>query len=474
MLMTRLGKWPITVKVPLAVAALMITVGVIVSEQVLRRLEETQTRFLSDLSQSYLDGLSSSITPALLREDNWEVYDAIDRAKTINRGLRAIETIVTNADRSVIAASDPRVHPIGSQVETSLPINKFSFEAGANTASAMRVLSYPGRTAGIIFATFDTRHLAAERRDVLWALTISNGILTLTLALAGWFLVMRMMSPVRVLTDHLGAAQDGHADLIPSSNLSKTSGEFHLLFKSYNALVRSMRDREELAIRLAEEKRLGSLGRLASSLAHEINNPLGGLFNALSTLKSHGAVEHVRERSLGLLERGLNGIKDTVRTTLTVYRSDSQSRPLEPSDIDDLRLLVAPEAKRRSIRIEMINGLIEKMPVPATPVRQAILNLLLNAIAASPDGGTVTLTTNSTEQLEITVRDRGPGLPDWAAEVLSAAKLTPPRSEGGLGLWTTSRLIVQLSGRISIKRADPGAEIFIHIPLTRPELASAA
>ncbi|MBN9603735.1 MAG: HAMP domain-containing histidine kinase [Afipia felis] len=472
--MSRLGKWPITVKVPLAVAALMIIVGAIVSEQVLRRLEETQTRFLSDLSQSYLDGLSSSITPALLREDNWEVYDAIDRAKTTNRGLRAIETIVTNADRLVIAASDPRIHPIGSQIATSLPINKFSFEAGSDTASAIRVLSYPGRTAGIIFATFDTRHLAAERKDVLWALAISNGAVTLILALAGWFLMTRMMSPVRILTDHLGAAQDGQANLIPSPHLSKTTGEFGLLFRSYNALVRSMRDREKLAIRLAEEKRLGSLGRLASSLAHEINNPLGGLFNALSTLKSHGNIDHVRDRSLGLLERGLNGIKDTVRTTLTVYRSDCQSRHLEPSDIDDLRLLVAPEAKRRSVQIEMVNGLIEKMSVPATPVRQAILNLLLNAIAASPDGATVTLTTKSTQQLEITIKDRGPGLPDWAAKVLMAAKATPPRTEGGLGLWTTSRLIAQLKGSIAIKLADPGTEILIQIPLTGPELANAA
>lgn len=59
-----------------------------------------------------------------------------------------------------------------------------------------------------------------------------------------------------------------------------TRGEFAQLFKSYNSLVRSIRDREELSRRLAEEKRLSSLGRLASALAHEINNPLGGLFNA--------------------------------------------------------------------------------------------------------------------------------------------------------------------------------------------------
>ena len=80
--------------------------------------------------------------------------------------------------------------------------------------------------------------------------------------------------------------------------------------------------------RLAEEKRLGSLGRLASAVAHEINNPLGGLFNALATLRSHGHLSSVRDGSLGLLERGLIGIRDVVRTTLTIYRTDDgHARP---------------------------------------------------------------------------------------------------------------------------------------------------
>ena len=105
---------------------------------------------------------------------------------------------------------------------------------------------------------------------------------------------------------------------IPEDVVVKTDGEFGRLFRGYNALVRSMKEREELGKRLAEEKRLGSLGRLASAVAHEINNPLGGLFNALSTLKSHGHLRSVRDVSLGLLERGLVGIRDVVRTTLTI------------------------------------------------------------------------------------------------------------------------------------------------------------
>ena len=108
--------WPITLKVPLAVAALMVLVGAVISEQVLSRLADTQERHLAELSESYLDGLSSAIAPSILREDNWEIYDAIVRTQAVNKSLRPQETIVTNAEGAVIAASDPRVHPIGSYI----------------------------------------------------------------------------------------------------------------------------------------------------------------------------------------------------------------------------------------------------------------------------------------------------------------------------------------------------------------------
>ena len=347
--------WPITVKVPVAVASLMLLVGLVLSERVLSRLGDTQERHLVELSQSYLDGLSSAIIPSILREDNWEIFDAITRMQAINKSLHPIATIVTNAEGAVIAASNPKQHPVGSIIKpkragSETPAS-FSFNAGADSASAVRMLSYPGRVAGIIYATFDTRHLAAERRDVVVALALTNGALTILLAAAGWFLVARMMRPVRILSEHLGVAQETLAVPISEDDVAQTRGEFGRLFRGYNALVRSMKEREEMGKRLAEEKRLGSLGRLASAVAHEINNPLGGLFNALSTLKSHGHLNNVRDVSLGLLERGLIGIRDVVRTTLTVYRTDSIARDLSPADINDLGLLIAPEARRKSVEI---------------------------------------------------------------------------------------------------------------------------
>ena len=323
--MKRLARpWPISVKVPLAVASLMLLVGAVVSERVLTRLAEAQARHLSALSQSYLDGLSSAIAPAILREDSWEVFDAIGRLQELHKGLRPLEAVVTNADGSVIASSRPKRYPIGSTYRSAQGASAqgSSFEAGADTASAVRILSYPGRVAGIIYATFETQHLAAERRDVLLALLITNGVLTLLLAAAGWMLVSYMMQPVRILTSYLGAARESSAARIPEDVVKGAKGEFRQLYRGYNLLVHSIDEREILVKRLADEERLGSLGRLASALAHEINNPLGGIFNALDTLKTHGAPA-VRPRAvLALLERGLAGIRDVVRTTLATYRAD--------------------------------------------------------------------------------------------------------------------------------------------------------
>ena len=480
MSMSLARSWPITVKVPVAVASLMLLVGFVLSERVLSRLGDTQEHHLVELSQSYLDGLSSAIIPSIIREDNWEIFDAITRMQAINKSLHPIETIVTNGEGSVIAASDPRRHPVGSIVKPKRAGNEslasFSFNAGADSASAVRVLSYPGRVAGMIYAVFDTRHLAAERRDVVVALTVTNGILTILLAVAGWFLVARMMRPVRILSEHLGVAQE-LAVPIPENAVAKTSGEFGHLFRAYNALVRSMKEREELGKRLAEEKRLGSLGRLASAVAHEINNPLGGLFNALSTLKSHGQLQSVRDVSLGLLERGLIGIRDVVRTTLTIYRTDVAPRNLSPTDIDDLGLLIGPEARRKSVEITIANSLEGDVPVPSTPIRQAVLNLILNAVAAAPEGSEICVSAEATpEELAIAVVDRGAGLPALAAAVLTGRSGTPPPLDGGgLGLWTISRLVSDIGGEIVVEYpVAGGTAVKLNVPIAQMELSDVA
>lgn len=470
--------WPLTGKVPLAVAGLMIIVGVLLSHQVVIKLGERQVQALDDLSRSYLDGLASAIGPSVLREDNWEVFDAIERAQAGYRTLRPIETVVTNSDDRVIAASDPRQHPIGASYDGTSPADRIEFDPSGEEASVSRALAYPGRTAGTIYARFDTRHLASDRRSVAIALALTNGLLVLAFAAAGWLLTRRMLEPVRILSDHLGTAKHSAAE-IPDATIAVAHGEFGELFRSYNELVRSMNEREDLARRLATERRISSLGRLASSVAHEINNPLGGLFNAVATLRSHGHLPSVQQNSIGLLDRGLQAIRDTVRTTLSAYRSDRDARAFEPRDLEDLALLSAPEAARKGVSVR-IHGSVASAPalrLPSTPIRQVILNLLLNAIAATPPRGGVSLeATVEDDSLRIVVRDQGDGMPTWAVAALTDSTPFPPPDRSGLGLWAASRFVADMHGTVSVLTPCGGGTVIdVRIPSGRQrEIADVA
>jgi signal transduction histidine kinase len=208
-------------------------------------------------------------------------------------------------------------------------------------------------------------------------------------------------------------------------------------------------------------------------MAHEVNNPLGGMLNLLDTLRKHGHDARVRERSLDLLERGLAGIRSVVRATLATYRSDDRSQNLAPRELDDLQFLVQHEVGRRAIRLAWRNELAADLEVDGAAVRQIALNLLLNACAASPSGGAVELTAATRNgQLHLTVRDSGPGLPPDVLELYRHPALAkrPPPAGIGLGVWTICLLVSRLGGYIAADGANaPGVTIAVTIPLRREE-----
>ena len=89
----------------------MIAISAMATFRALSRLEETQQRHLEQLSSAYLDGLSASLIPAVVREDVWEVFDTLDRSRERYRGLNVRWVTVTNAQGRTIASSTPAAFP---------------------------------------------------------------------------------------------------------------------------------------------------------------------------------------------------------------------------------------------------------------------------------------------------------------------------------------------------------------------------
>lgn len=471
---------PVGAKVPIVVTAFMAVVATIVSLQVLGRLRDAQDRHLADLATSYLDGLAVALSDAVEREDVWETFDVLDRSRATHVGLRPVLTVVATPDGRVLASSDPRQLPSRVMLPPrflSRPATQATVSAGDGAdAVARRDLVSGDRTVGSVHAAFDVSPFVAERSSALLALIGTNAALTAVLAAMAWVAVMRLMRPVRLLRRHLQAADDGPVAPIPDAAVAASRGEWRRLLSAFNRMASGARDREELAARLAEEERLASLGRLASGMAHEINNPLGGILNAVDTLRRHGSRPDVRERALGLVERGLHGIRDVVRAALVTYRSGRDRRPLSWSDLDDLELLLAPEARRRGLVLRWHNLVAEEVPVPADVVRQVALNLLLNACRASPSGGEVAFYARIVgPDLVVEVEDAGPGLPEEAASALRAPAPAPPACGGGdggagLGLWMVARLLQEAGGHARATSLRPGGtRVTATVPLERQE-----
>ena len=468
----RLRALPVSFRVPVLVALLMVVISAAISERVLDRLSRTQEGYLFGLAETYLDGLSSAVVPAVLRQDVWEAFDALDRSSSSYVTLAPIETVVTSADGRVLAATDPTRIATYSRLPDDY-LDRYgdgvvTIDEAHGRGFARRDLVYQGQVVGTIHATFDVSHLFAERREILATLLVTNGVLAVLFALGGFILVRQMIGPMRVLETHMRAAAQGSAEPIPAVDLPE--GEVASLFRGYNALVHAERERANFAMQLAEEEKLASLGRLASGMAHEINNPLGGLFNALDTLKKHGTTPGVRDTSISLIERGLAGIRDVVEAALATYRPERSPRPLTADDVEDVRLLLRSELSRRRQRLEWTLdwGRDAELPIRSGPVRQALLNLLLNATAVTPDGGTVTLAAKRRgPALVVRIGDEGPGMAGDIAAILVDSDPGPAvRAGRGLGLWMVRKVVDELNGKAEVvAKKDGGTDVVLTFPV---------
>ena len=469
-----IAAWPLVVKVPVLVAGLMVTVAVTTSQVVLWRFVQDQESNLRLLTSAYLDGLSAAVLPALVRRDTREVFDALDRARGGRyAGFEPRFAILELPNGTILASSDPRRFPVQSIVPEELHRrfaagDGLAIDPGTGRAWLARTLLTEDVPAGRLFTEVDIADSLRVRREILITLVLVNGCLTMAFALGGYFVLKRMLQPLSVLTRYVEQIREGRVEPIPAGYRSKVASEFTQLFDRFNAMARAVSERQTLAAHLADQEKYAMLGRLASGMAHEVNNPLAGMLNAIDTIQAYGHEPAVLLTSLDFLKRGLAGIRNVVRATLLTYKGRSETGVLTAIDLDDLRFLVQHETDARHLHLEWDNRIAEPLSIDGPAVRQITLNLLLNACAASPDGGLVAVTVSHCDgKLRIAVADRGAGLPEDMAALLhqdAPAPALSPESKG-LGLWTTGDLVRRLGGRVDVEYPGVGTRLVVNLPV---------
>ncbi|WP_297772299.1 HAMP domain-containing sensor histidine kinase [uncultured Roseovarius sp.] len=463
-----LRRLPLSLRLPLLGAAMMVLVGVVASQQVLSALGRVQDARLRELAAMHVEGLSVALGPLVLRRDIWEVYDTLERASSESEGRRMILTAVADDAGRVLAATDPRRVPVDSAIdrvaEAAVRLGELSVGASESTVRLIAPLDYQGRTVGRIVTELDVSDLQRERWRALWLLLVGNTLATAILAGLGYIAMRQMLRPVSTMAQQMAGAE-GEPQPIAERDVPPGDGEFARLARTYNSMVHDVAAKSQIERRLAERERFVALGRLSSSLAHEINNPLGGLLNATDTIRKFSDRPEVVEKSAELLERGLRHLRDVARVTLDQNRLEPDGSLLSVDDFEDVRLLILPELKRMEQRIDWCapENLIASPELPAAPARQIMLNLLLNASAATGPEGSIMFRTQMTENVfEIAISNSGPPMSDAAqARLLSDVALAPG---GGVGLRLVRDLVQELGGRIELARADGLTTVHVFLP----------
>ncbi len=304
---------------------------------------------------------------------------------------------------------------------------------------------------------------------ILYAVLIAL-LVSLLLAQTG---AVQIASPIRKLAASMAAYRHGDA-----ASEIKVQGpdELRQAGEAFNSMVSNLeaaenkRDKAEFA--MLQSAKLASIGQMAAGIGHEINNPLS---NILSLTK--------------LVERRLDDCDEVVRQDVRAIREEAervsrivtailnfgrQSHPVRTifdakQWLHETLELVDAEAAKRHVAVQVEINDTCALEGDRDLLQQSLVNLLMNALHASPEGGTIRVVlSNSGERLSLSVSDQGPGIaPEVAGNVFDPFFTTKPEGEGsGLGLSISLGIVQHHNGTLELKNnPDGGATATMTLPL---------
>ncbi|MDD2500814.1 MAG: ATP-binding protein [Geobacter sp.] len=236
--------------------------------------------------------------------------------------------------------------------------------------------------------------------------------------------------------------------------------------------------REELREETVRLERLASLGKLAAGISHEIRNPLTGISLLLDDLHDRA---QLGDKDREMLTKAMAEIErmDRLISALLTFAAPPRScfAPGDPGEAaEDVVMLMQRPCQRQGVTLTLERTPLPACLIDAEKIRQALLNLLKNALEALPLGGTIHISLNHDEHdALITVNDSGHGIPVQDLPLIFEPFFTRKGAGTGLGLSITRQIIEEHGGSINVS-SEPaqGTSFMIRLPLLQadPEAVS--
>jgi PAS domain S-box-containing protein len=244
-------------------------------------------------------------------------------------------------------------------------------------------------------------------------------------------------------------------------------------------IARDISDRRRVERLLLQSEKLSATGRMAASIAHEINNPLESLINLIYLARLSTDADSKAHGYLLTAEEELERISHLARQTLGYYRDTTAPTEVQLHEL--IRNVLAVYNSRlvsAGIAVDLRFNDLQKVMASKGELLQVFSNVIANAIDSMGQGGTLSIATRKViaskgDGLEATIRDSGTGIqPENLTKIFEPFFTTKGEKGTGIGLWVSKQLVEARGGQMSVaSNVEPhhsGTTVTIFIPFALP------
>jgi PAS domain S-box-containing protein len=272
------------------------------------------------------------------------------------------------------------------------------------------------------------------------------------------------------------ARKDGTVRDVSMSGYAATNAQGEVL--SYQGLMRDITEAKRLRRQLIQSERLSAMGKMASQLAHELNNPIYGIMNCLELTKDSLPDTYEKKKYLDLAYNECKRTSGLLIKMLKFFKPDDERK--SSTDINKLieETLLFYEKQFQNLNIRVITDLAQELPsimAVGSHLKQVFINMVINANTAMPNGGELRVGSRfhaEQDNVVVTIEDTGVGIaPHNVERIFDAFFTTKKEVKGvGLGLSICYGFIREHSGRIDVaSEVNKGTTFTIYLPLNPPE-----
>lgn len=357
---------------------------------------------------------------------------------------------------------------------------RLSVEKDAAFHSGEELISRVGQMITLTGARLEaaTQESLKEMRETRIALFALVGIAPLLSAGLGYLFISSLTRPVKVLLRSTRKLKSGDLD----HRVARLQDEFGELGNAFNEMAESLKEQMH---QMQRAEQMAVVGKLAAGLAHEIKNPLAGIKVAMNVLGNEEYLSSEDKDVVRKVAKECSQLELLMRSFLEFARPPKpKMESVEINSLLDSALTFHAGSARRAVegtpetKIVKEFGSLPRTGADPMQLHQVFLNLVLNALDAMPEGGTLTVRTRfETEDrlIQIEITDTGEGIePKHAANIFQPFFTTKPKGTG-LGLPICRQLVEQHGGTIVATENPGGGTCFrIRLPLQTIEKDAAA